>query len=226
MPTPSLLSMHNRYLNGVPLPSGRKPFRSKERCLIIVVFCTLLLMFCGTFFYLPELRPSYGTRESVYKVYKHVQEAGPDLLIPAPPHAEELKGASKLNRHFNYHNQVDPHVLEDRQKLQAKIEEEQRQQKVLERPDIALIDKEPSSSLVIHPVPSLAASDQNVKTVPPAKSQHYPVVFGGEDKDEEIRKKRQKIVEVSDHGFKSFSYIFYSRTLCTKLHEQTSSTKI
>lgn len=197
MPQPSLLSMHNRYLNGVPLPSGRKPFRSKERYLIVIVFCTLVLMFCGTFFYLPELRPSYGARESVLKVYKHVQEAGPDLLIPAPPFAEEVKSNRNLNRHYNSHNEVDPHVLEDRQKLQAKIEEEQRNQKVLERPDIAVINKVPSSSLNVNPGPQPQTDDQNTKTVSPTRTQHFPVIIGGEDKDKDIRQKRSKIVEVS-----------------------------
>ncbi|XP_065221293.1 mannosyl-oligosaccharide 1,2-alpha-mannosidase IA [Planococcus citri] len=206
MPAQSLLSMHNRYLNGVPLPSGRKPFRSKERYLIIIVFCTLVLMFCGTFFYLPELRPSYGARESVYKVYKHVQEAGPDLLIPAPPFAEEVKGNRNLNRHYNSHNEVDPHVLEDRQKLQAKIvEEEQRNQKVLERPDIAVINKVPSSSLSVNPGPQPQTGDQSVGTIPPAKNQHYPVVVGGEDKDEDIRQKRNKVVEMMKHAWGNYA---------------------
>lgn len=152
-------------------------------------------MFCGTFFYLPELRPSTGTRESVYKVYKQVQDAGPDLLIPAPPIADELKGSGKLHRHFNYHNEVDPHVLVDRQKLQAKIEEEQRNQKVLERPNMAVMNL--VSSSVVNADDRSFSMAGNIKTVPPAKTDRYPVVFGGEDPDEDIRQKRQKIVEVS-----------------------------
>lgn len=184
--------MHNRYLNGAPLPSSRKPFRSKERCLILVIFGAFILVFCGTFFYLPELRSTSGTRESVYKVYKHMQDAGPDLLIPAPPYAEELKEPIKPNqRHIHYRNNDDPHAVEDRYKLKIKIEEEQKNQKVLERPDIEVVVKNKASS------PGVQNDGDQIHTVPPAKNLRPPTVVGGEDPDENIRRKRSKIVEVS-----------------------------
>lgn len=191
MPSTGLLSMHNRYLNGVPLPSGRKPFRSKERCVIVVVFISLVLMFCGTFFYLPELRPSYGTRESVYKVYRQMQDAGSDLLLPAPPFAEEQKDSVKPYHHHHMQDEVDPHLLADRYKLKMKIEEEQKSQKVLERPDI--VGKKVSSTEMSNKLSSIEKANSVVEAV---KTDHYPVIVGAEDKDEDIRRKRLKIVEV------------------------------
>lgn len=199
----SLLSMHNRYLNGAPIPSPRKPFRSKEKCLILMIFCIFILVFCGTFLYLPELRSSSGTRESFSKMYKQIQDAGPDLLIPAPPYAEESKNNIKSNnRHFNYQADEDPHLLDDRYKLMMKIDEEQQKnQKVLERPDIALKIKFSSPKSYIENYIESEVVENMIKTVPPAKSDHYPVTVGGEDNDESIRMKRLKIVEVRIYRF-------------------------
>lgn len=196
----SLLSMHNRYWNGVPL-LPRKPYRSTERCLITVILCTFLLVVCGTF-YLPELRNTAATRESLSRVYRHMQNAGPEFLIPAPPHAEAAHDRVKpFNRHFNLQSDDDPHVLDDAKKLRAKIEEEHRSQKVLERPNILLPVREDAS-----PAKPLAFKDEKVYSkstsssssvaLPPASSGHNPVIIGGEDRDESIRQKRQKIVEV------------------------------
>lgn len=195
----SLLSMHNRYWNGVPL-LPRKPYRSTERCLITVILCTFLLVICGTF-YLPELRTTAATRESLSRVYKHMQNAGPEFLIPAPPHAEALHDRVKpFNRHFNLQSDDDPHVLDDAKKLRAKIEEEHRSQKVLERPDILLPIRQNSS-----PAKPLASeygkepskpTTGNSVVLPPASNVRNPVIIGGEDPNEEIRQKRQKIVEV------------------------------
>lgn len=192
--------MHNRYWNGVPL-LPRKPYRSTERCLITVILCTFLLVVCGTF-YLPELRNTAATRESLSRVYKHMQNAGPEFLIPAPPHAEAHHDRVKpFNRHFNLQSDDDPHVLDDAKKLRAKIEEEHRNQKVLERPDILLpVGKD---SALAKPLAfkdekesSKSTSTRSSVVLAPASSIQNPVITGGEDPDEDIRKKRQKIVEV------------------------------
>lgn len=192
------LPKHTRYLNGAPLIIARKPYRSTEKCLILVIFCTFVLVFCGTF-YLPELRSSGVARFS--RAYKQVQDIGPDFLIPPPPHAEESKDSLHLNHHSV--NGEDPHLIEDRDKLKAKVEEDQRNQKVLERPDFFTKMKTSSSKSVSAKVTNLDQPDETLvkkqDMVPPAPSDRYPTIvgLGAEDTDEDIRKKRAKIVEVS-----------------------------
>lgn len=200
--------MHSRYFNGVPLPSSRKPFRSKERCFIFLIFGAFILIFCGTFFYLPELRSSSGTRESVYKVYKKMQDAGPDLLIPAPPHADELRDAVRPPaKHFSYQGNDDPHIVEDRFRLKAKVDEELRSLKVLEKPDIAVANKasSPGMRADVNIFRESADHATGIKTIPP-KGYPHPVVTGGEDTDDDIRQKRQKIVQVSAYNYGDDSF--------------------
>lgn len=127
-----------------------------------------------------------------------MQDAGPDLLIPAPPFADELKESVKPNeRRFHYLNDDNRHIIEDRYKLKAKIEEQQKNQKVLERPDVIRNNKDSSQ---VHQDDDKAVQldgyASSVRTVPPAKNLPYPLIMGGEDSDEVIRKKRLKIVEV------------------------------
>lgn len=212
MATTGILPTYQRYLNGAPVPtSTRRSFRPREKYLILLVFLTFGVVCFGAFFFLPEFRGT-GTVSSVYKVYKHMQKAGPELLIPAPPHADEAsetpgKLALGLLRH-NVESQQDPHRLEDKAKLLAKIEEEDRKnQKVLERPDIgdSMNKASVSSSTktgelarpLIENVVDVAEIAQKIHTIPPLESDHYPVIQGGEDKDPAARVRRDKVKEVS-----------------------------
>lgn len=135
-----------------------------------------------------------------------MQDAGPDLLIPAPPFADELKESFKPNeRRFHYLNDDNRHIIEDRYKLKAKIEEEQKNQKVLERPDVIRNNKDSSQ---VHQDDDkgvqLDGYASYVRTVPPAKNLPYPLIMGGEDSDEVIRKKRLKIVEMMRHAWDNY----------------------
>ncbi|KAI8121255.1 2-mannosidase IA, Mannosyl-oligosaccharide alpha-1 [Lucilia cuprina] len=90
-------------------PIGRKSnFHSKEKCLIGLVLATLCLLCFGGIFLLPD---NFGG-ERVLKVYKQFQKAGPEIFIPAPPLAAHSP------------KDLDPHFINDRVKLQAKIKEE------------------------------------------------------------------------------------------------------
>ena len=57
----------------------------------------------------------------VYRVYKGLQDAGRDILLPAPP----LESGDDLGQVPNHHHGVidkpDPHKVEDRAKLLAQI---------------------------------------------------------------------------------------------------------
>ncbi|PNF28987.1 hypothetical protein B7P43_G15100 [Cryptotermes secundus] len=215
MVSAGIIPTYQRFVNGVPVPSfSRRSFRPREKHLILLVFLTFGVVWFGAFFFLPEFRGGSNTVNSVYNVYKHMQKAGPDLLIPAPPHGDEfseIPGGGKLIRHDDFEH-PDPHKIEDKAKLLAKIEEDveidkMRNQKVLERPDI--IDQ-PNHPVSVSSEKTSASQKQvevlveevsvpphnKIITIPPAPSDHYPDTNGGEDPDPIARERRLKVKEV------------------------------
>lgn len=219
--TSGVLPTYQRFVNGVPVPAfSRKSFRPREKYLIVLVFLTFGLVCFGTFFFLPEFRGANSTVDSVYKVYKHMQKAGPELLMPAPPYLNEQSESQRLIRHDDV--KVDPHVIDDRNKLFAKIEQDA-ELKVLERPNLE-IGKVPQTSSTAGKVEAVVPQENNnnivegahsellsqtalIVTVPPAQSDHYPLVIGGEDKDPVAKERREKVKEVCKNC--KITYIFY-----------------
>lgn len=207
MTTTGILPTYQRYVNGVPVPFSRRYFRPREKCVIILAVLTFGLVFFGTFFFLPEFRGSNNTADSVYKVYDQIKRAGPELLIPPPPYLSDAKEALRVIRHDDESADVDPHVLDDREKLKAKIDQDG-ELKVLERPDMGLQQK--TSSTASKPnnnlpdpnagrelVEDILPLESRILTVPPALSDHYPLVTHGEDSDSVARERRNKVKEVS-----------------------------
>lgn len=203
MTATGILPTYQRFINGVPVPFSRRSFRAREKYIIFTVFVTFGLVCFGTFFFLPEFRGTNGTAESVYKVYDQIKRAGPDLLIPPPPHLEDSREAPRLLRHDD-EARVDPHVIDDREKLRVKIEQDG-ELKVLERPGQLR-----TSSTAARPqvnqvdenvgredVGDLPQDTHLVVTVPPAHSEHYPLISNGEDGDPVTRERRNKVKEVS-----------------------------
>lgn len=127
-----ILPSYQRFVNGVPVPSiSRRSFRLREKYLIVSVLLTFGIVWLGALFYLPEFKSSNSVNDSVYNVYKRIQKAGPELLMP-PPLAQNDVGDFPVIAHHGEEGD-DPHVVEDRNRLQAKIEEDMGM-KVLERP--------------------------------------------------------------------------------------------
>ncbi|GLV45294.1 alpha-Mannosidase class I a [Carabus blaptoides fortunei] len=214
--TGGILPTYQRFVNGVPVPTfSRRSFRPREKYLIFLVFLTFGLVCFGTFFFLPEFRGSNSTVDSVYKVYQHMQKAGPELLIPAPPHLSDSSDTLKLIRHDD--EKVDPHVIDDRAKLLAKIEQDA-ELKVLERPnmDLNLKNKPSSTSTASKPAEEVLEAGENnaagglvpqvapIVTVPPAHSDHYPDVNRGEDPDPVARERRAKVKEMMKHAWDNY----------------------
>ncbi|XP_023712237.1 mannosyl-oligosaccharide alpha-1,2-mannosidase IA isoform X1 [Cryptotermes secundus] len=223
MVSAGIIPTYQRFVNGVPVPSfSRRSFRPREKHLILLVFLTFGVVWFGAFFFLPEFRGGSNTVNSVYNVYKHMQKAGPDLLIPAPPHGDEfseIPGGGKLIRHDDFEH-PDPHKIEDKAKLLAKIEEDveidkMRNQKVLERPDI--IDQ-PNHPVSVSSEKTSASQKQvevlveevsvpphnKIITIPPAPSDHYPDTNGGEDPDPIARERRLKVKEMMKHAWDNY----------------------
>lgn len=200
MTVTAILPTYQRFVNGVPVSFARRSFRAREKYVIFFVFVTFGLVCFGTFFFLPEFRTG-GTVESVYRVYDQFKRAGPELLIPPPPHLEETREAPRLLRHEQDFG-MDPHLVGDRAKLKAKIEKDT-ELKVLERPDV----RKPQVSSTPRQMRIPPQLDENVKvenveldtaiiTVPPALSDHYPLITGGEDQNEIAKERRETVKQV------------------------------
>lgn len=118
---------------------------------------------------MPELKASYGG--TINNVYKHIQNAGPELLLPAHGNAR--------------HDGVleDPHAAWDKKALSAKIDEDYSdKRKVLERPD--------TNSAVKRHVANGSypmQGESNVENV--ETSQNYESI--------ELKRRRDKVKEVS-----------------------------
>lgn len=208
MTTTGILPTYQRFVNGVPVPFSRRYFRPREKYVIILAVLTFGLVFFGTFFFLPEFRGTNNAADSVYKVYDQIKRAGPELLIPPPPYLSDSREAIRLVRHDDDSADVDPHILDDREKLKAKIEQDG-ELKVLERPDMGLQLKTSSTSSKPNnnlPEPNVGGDRVNegvpqesrIVTVPPAFSDHYPLVNRGEDSDPVARERRNKVKEVRE----------------------------
>lgn len=130
-----ILPTYQRFVNGVPVPSiSRRSFRIREKYLIISVLLTFAIVWLGALFYLPEFKSSTSVNDSVYNVYKRIQKAGPELLMP-PPLAQNDVGDFPVVGIVRHREEGDdPHVIEDRNRLRAKIDEDMGM-KVLERPN-------------------------------------------------------------------------------------------
>jgi mannosyl-oligosaccharide alpha-1,2-mannosidase len=124
-----VLPSYQRFANGVPVPLfSRRSFRPREKYLILLVFLTFGIVCFGAFFFLPDFRTGGAAVNSVYRVYQHMQKAGPDLLLPVPPRASsEIKGSRSAGGHPNAvppghegSDHQDVHLVEDKQKLQVR----------------------------------------------------------------------------------------------------------
>ncbi|CAG9863645.1 unnamed protein product [Phyllotreta striolata] len=200
MTVTGILPTYQRFVNGVPVPFSRRSFRPREKYVVFLVIVTFSLVCFGTIFFLPELRTG-GTAESVYKVYDSIKRAGPELLIPPPP-IDDVKEAPKLLRHEEDFK-VDPHLVGDRAKLKAKIEQDN-ELKVLERPDIG---KPKTSSTtkkdLFEPIKGVEDFKDAV-TVPPSFSGSYPLISGGEDDTALARERRDKVKEMMKHAWDNY----------------------
>lgn len=91
---------------------GRRSFRPREKYLILLVFLTFGVVCFGAFFFLPDdYRANGATVNSVYRVYQRMQKAGPELLMPKPPHAHRDD--------LDPQHHEDPRLMQDKQKLQV-----------------------------------------------------------------------------------------------------------
>ncbi|KAL4708310.1 hypothetical protein ACJJTC_007716 [Scirpophaga incertulas] len=208
-----ILPSYQRFVNGVPVPSiSRRSFRLREKYLIVSVLLTFAVVWLGALFYLPEFKSSTSVNDSVYNVYKRIQKAGPELLMP-PPLAQNDVGdfpVVGIVRHGEEGD--DPHIVEDRNRLRAKIEEDMGM-KVLERPQFEAAPSVSSSKgpskppvdAIEEPVVGNNAISKNASPGPKVDaSNKYVAVALSSDADPDIKHKLQTVKEMMQHAWKNY----------------------
>ncbi|XP_071539362.1 mannosyl-oligosaccharide 1,2-alpha-mannosidase IA isoform X2 [Panulirus ornatus] len=201
----------------------RRIFRSREKVLIFLVCLTFLFVCIGPIFFLPDLRGGLSTRvDHVYKVYKQMQKAGPELILPPPPPQSGEEGAIRKHEGV-YHNVLDHndiHLSDDKQRLMEKInnDEELRHMRVIEKPVVLTVSSTAANKAnqIIQQVDE-SIKVQQVNDVEPERhgvptkevKAPLPVVQGGEDADPVARQRRDKVKEMVLHawrGYKTYAW--------------------
>lgn len=219
-----MLPTYTRVGDGSPATSFvRRLFRSSEKCLILLVFVTLVFICFGGVFYLPD---DFGAGERVLKVYQHLQKA-PEMFIPAPPlmghvgvagplaagpgaaaAAAILAGGGGSANAGVLEQPYARRAIGDRAKLNAKIEEELGRE-MLEKPEAGGAGDAP----MMNAPPAVGGAEQALP--PPLQQQQQQQAVGaapevgqaetspasgfvnGEDSDPKAREQRNKVKEVS-----------------------------
>ncbi|XP_059056617.1 mannosyl-oligosaccharide alpha-1,2-mannosidase IA [Achroia grisella] len=209
-----ILPSYQRFVNGVPVPSiSRRSFRLREKYLIVSVLLTFAIVWLGALFYLPEFKSSNSVNDSVYKVYKRIQKAGPELLMP-PPLAQNDVGEFPVVGIVRHGEEGDdPHIVEDRIRLRAKIDEDMGM-KVLERPQFDLAPSVSSSKGPSKPPvdaieePAFAKKDSDRNVFPSGHkaegSDKYEVVALASGVDPDIKNKLETVKEMMRHAWNNY----------------------
>lgn len=176
-------------------PFGRRALRTREKFLILLLLATLAFVCFGGLFYLPD---NFVATDKVREVYKKIQSAGPEIFIPAPPvarpHHQHGIEKTQIEASDNHEPEDAKHILDDRNRLHAKINDEWTGGDHLEKPQSR------NEAPVMNP-PSPEGSKNDLSPADGAVAD-APDVQGslplGEDSDPVTRERRNKIREVSN----------------------------
>ncbi|XP_022117945.2 mannosyl-oligosaccharide alpha-1,2-mannosidase IA isoform X1 [Pieris rapae] len=230
-----ILPSYQRFVNGVPVPSiSRRSFRLREKYLIISVLLTFGIVWLGALFYLPEFKSSTSVNDSVYNVYKRIQKAGPELLMPPPLAQNEVGDFPVVGIVRHGEDGDDPHIVQDRNRLRAKIDEDMGM-KVLERP----FDSAPSISSSRGPSkpPVDAIEEPNVannaaKDVSPAGeksvlgSNKYVLPMMDSNTDPDIRHKRETVKEMMRHAWNNYKLYAWGKNELKPISKRAHLTSV
>lgn len=185
---------------GPSTSSVRRALRTREKFLILLVFATLAFVCFGGVFYLPD---NFVPTDKVKQVYKKIQNAGPEIFIPAPPiarphHQHGIDGGNSIDEP----NDGENHILNDKNRLHAKIQGDWAAQAAegdhLEKPQDKSINESPMLSPETTPKKRQA---DNARPGDGAGVAEAPEIQfnlpNGEDSDPQARERRNKVREVS-----------------------------
>lgn len=188
MASVGVLPTYFKYISVAPGGSARKTLRVREKYIVVLVLATFLMVCIGAVFYLPELRAS--------NAYRHMKNAGPDLLLP-PPHAVDYVNVPRHNGIAA--DEEDPHKAEDRNKLQEKIIQDLGLPMQVAKPEEAK-PASPSkrASTVARPLIQQQSSGL------PAVVHPQVSVVPDPQKEAENRERREKVREMMKHAWDNY----------------------
>ncbi|KAL4233112.1 hypothetical protein ACF0H5_007797 [Mactra antiquata] len=202
MASTSGLPTYQRYVNGVPIPVGRKSLRMREKYIILLVFVTFGVVCFGAFFFLPDLRDKVNVSE----MRRQIVRAGDDIFMPGDEAARK-------------HGDVDVHRLEDKDRFENKVAGEWAQQKALDelkkreglKDEDALKFQENIMEDKERIMKEKEIKEMEMKKIEDEKKREqiekdhegHPS-HGGEPSDPDVREKRNKVKEMMTHAWKSY----------------------
>lgn len=205
MAASGVLPTHQRYVNGVPFTQGRKTLKLKEKYIILLVFVTFGTVCFGAFFYLPDLRE----RVNVGEMRKQLRNVD-GMIFPGAKDGFHGPGRGKIIRHDGEEH-VDAHKIDDKIRLNNKIEFEWERQKLAEAMGKRLnmskndalifkenIDKDKEKIIEQQKQEAQRKEEEEMEQAKQVKQDHEGGVGaqGGDPSDADVKEKRETVKEV------------------------------
>ncbi|KAK3097401.1 hypothetical protein FSP39_009319 [Pinctada imbricata] len=204
-----ILPTSQKYVNGVPIPQGRKTLRLKEKYIIILVFATFGIVCFGAFFFLPDLRD----RVRVDNIRSHLQNV--NMVIPQHGDKVDTDGRG-FKRHDN--DNVDHHLVHDKGELNKKVIEHWEQ---IKKEDVEKKLQIPKDQVLEHVKEKEREKEElkkareeelkRKKAEEEEKARQVNKVHeggvgaqGGEPSDEDTKSKRDTIREMMKHAWVNY----------------------
>lgn len=187
---------------GPSTSSVRRALRTREKFLILLLFATLTFVCFGGVFYLPD---NFVPTDKVKQVYKKIQNAGPEIFIPAPPIARpHHQHGIDVGNSIDDLNDGEDHILDDKNRLHAKIQGDWAAMAAegdhLEKPQGKDQNNNESPLMSPETTPKKRQAD-NIRPGDGAGVAEAPErqfnLPSGEDSDPQARERRNKVKEVS-----------------------------
>ncbi|KAL3883745.1 hypothetical protein ACJMK2_029979 [Sinanodonta woodiana] len=204
-----VLPNYQRYVNGVPVPQGRRTLRFREKYIIVLVFLSFSAVCFGAFFFLPDLRD----RVNMSEMKRQIQNAGNEIFVP------RAIGSAGILKH-DPDEFVDMHHIEDRANIRKKIEIDWEREKMLEalgkKVNMSKDDASKVKSNIEEDKKKILEQkkeqeekerqEKDKKAVEVVKMEHEGVEGGrgGEPSDPDVKTKRDKVKEMMKHAWDSY----------------------
>ena len=182
MATSGVLPTYQLYINGVPVPKSRRTFRLREKYILLLVFFTFGTVCFGAFFFLPDLSFSERARFQ-------------DVFMPQPGEELDIQGGKNLPFRHSPLEGSDEHRVQDRDRLNSKIEEQKIRDAVLHKLNISKHERDSLQKDIEQDKKKLqddkkSADEQN------SKLRDVNVENAGGTDGNETRRRREKVKEV------------------------------
>lgn len=196
----SLLPVSQKFINGVPVPQGRKTLRLKEKYIILLVFVTFGLVCFGAFFFLPDLRDRVRLNDVKNRI-RNVNE----MIIPRGG----IKGGEVIRHDVDDHKHLNEDVIKFQNQMQRDLAREGRVVEMGKKLNISKkdvvnikdeIDSEKDKMMKIRKEEEKKKAENEKEKAIKVEMEHAGGEGGqgGEPSDPDVGKKREKVREVRE----------------------------